>query len=90
MHYSEAKLTGKGCQPFALCGGVFVFFYSNQLLNYYRSDILELHTTFGDMARKGLQAIPYQGTRKVGAGQNPWHTTETLIGYTAYVGLFFF
>jgi hypothetical protein len=27
---SEAKLVGKGCQTFALCGGVFV---SNQLRN---------------------------------------------------------
>jgi len=24
----EAKLAGKGCQTFALCGGVFVFVFS--------------------------------------------------------------
>jgi len=33
------------------------------------------------MDSKGLQAISYQGTRKVEAGYNPSHTTETLIGY---------
>ncbi len=43
------------------------------------------------MASKGLRAIPYQVTRKVEAGYNPSHTTETLIGYTAcYVALIFF
>ena len=35
------------------------------------------------MASKGLRAISYQVTRKVEAGYNPSHTTETLIGYTA-------
>jgi len=39
--------------------------------------------TFGGMASKGLRAITYQDTRKVEAGYNPSHTTETLIGYTA-------
>jgi len=33
------------------------------------------------MASKGLRAITYQVTRKVEAGYNPSHTTETLIGY---------
>jgi len=33
------------------------------------------------MASKGLRAIFYHGTRKVEAGYNPSHTTETLIGY---------
>ncbi len=33
------------------------------------------------MASKGLRMISYQGTRKVEAGYNPSHTTETLIGY---------
>jgi len=33
---SEARLTGKGCQAFALCGGVFVFVFLNQPLNYHR------------------------------------------------------
>ena len=45
----------------------------------------------GGMASKGLRAISYQGTRKVEAGYNPSHTTETLIGYTAcYAKLFFY
>jgi len=35
------------------------------------------------MASKGLQAISYQGRRKVEAGYKPSHTNETLIGYTA-------
>jgi hypothetical protein len=39
--------------------------------------------TDGGMASKGLRAIFCQITRKVGAGYNPPHTTETLIGYTA-------
>jgi len=38
----------------------------------------------GNMARKGLRAIYCHGTRKIEAGYNPSHTTETLIGYTAY------
>jgi len=33
------------------------------------------------MASKGVRAISYQGTRKIEAGYNPSHTTETLIGY---------
>jgi len=33
------------------------------------------------MASKGLRAITYQGTLKVGAGYKPSHTSETLIGY---------
>jgi len=37
----------------------------------------------GGMASKGVRAISYQVTRKVEAGYNPSHTTETLIGYTA-------
>jgi hypothetical protein len=41
------------------------------------------------MASKGLRVIPYQVTRKVGAGYNPSHTTETLIGYTACCMLVF-
>jgi hypothetical protein len=32
------------------------------------------------MASKGLRAFSYQVTRKVEAGYNPSHTTETLIG----------
>jgi len=39
--------------------------------------------TLGGMASKGLRAMSYQVTRKVEAGFKPWHTTETLIGYTA-------
>ena len=35
------------------------------------------------MASKGVRVITYQGTRKVEAGYNLSHTTETLIGYTA-------
>jgi len=41
----------------------------------------------GGMASKGLREISYQVTRKVEAGYNPSHTTETLIGYTACYGL---
>jgi len=37
----------------------------------------------GGMASKGLRAISYQVTRKVEAGYNPSHTSETLICYTA-------
>jgi len=37
----------------------------------------------GGMTSKGLRAIPYQVTRKVEAGYNLSHTSETLIGYTA-------
>jgi hypothetical protein len=37
----------------------------------------------GGMASKGLRAISYQVTRKVEAGCNLSHTTDTLIGYTA-------
>lgn len=33
------------------------------------------------MASKGLRVISYQVTRKVEAGYNPSHTSETLIGY---------
>lgn len=33
------------------------------------------------MASRGLRAISYQGTRKVEAGYNPSHTSETLIGH---------
>lgn len=33
------------------------------------------------MVCKGLRAIFYQGTRKVEAGYNPPHITETVIGY---------
>jgi len=40
------------------------------------------------MVSKGLRTISYQVTRKVEAGNNPSHTTETLIGYTAYALLF--
>jgi len=36
----------------------------------------------GGMASKGLRVITYQVTRKIEAGYNPSHTTETLIGYT--------
>jgi hypothetical protein len=39
----------------------------------------------GGMASKGLRAISYRGTKKIEAGYNLLHTTETLIGYTAYV-----
>jgi hypothetical protein len=42
------------------------------------------------MASKGLRAISCQVTRKVGAGYNPSHTTETLIGYTVCYRLVFF
>jgi len=42
-----------------------------------------LHITFGGIASKGLRGISHQGTRKVKAGYNPSHTSETLIGYTA-------
>jgi hypothetical protein len=35
------------------------------------------------MASKGLRAISYQGIGKVEAGNDPSHTTETLIGYIA-------
>lgn len=44
---------------------------------------LQLPTTVGGMASKGMRVIPYQGTRKVEAGYNPSQTTEILIGYTA-------
>jgi hypothetical protein len=40
----------------------------------------------GGMASKGLRVISYQVTRKVEAGYNPSHITETLIGYTACYG----
>lgn len=48
--------------------------------------------TVGGMASKGLRAISYHITGRVEAGYNPLHTTETLIGYTAYCAfvLFFF
>ena len=49
-----------------------------------------LATNVGGMASKGLRAISYQVTRKVEAGYNPSHTTETLIGYTACYLLCFF
>jgi hypothetical protein len=42
----------------------------------------KLHTTDGGMTSKGLRAIFCQVTRKVEAGYNFTHTTETLIGYT--------
>jgi len=38
--------------------------------------------TIGGMASKGKRAIPCQDTRKVEAGYNSSHTSETLIGYT--------
>jgi hypothetical protein len=44
------------------------------------------------MASKGMRAISCQGTRKVVAGYNPSHTSETLIGYVvccAFVHFFF-
>jgi len=37
----------------------------------------------GGMASKGSRAISCQVTQKIGAGYNPSHTSETLIGYTA-------
>jgi hypothetical protein len=42
------------------------------------------------MVSKGLLDISYQGTRKVEAGYNPSHTSDTLIGYTACYLLVFF
>src|SRR5690554_1930163 len=42
---------------------------------------LILCPTFDNMASKGLRVILYQVTRKVKAGCNLSHTTETLIGY---------
>jgi hypothetical protein len=37
----------------------------------------------GGMASKGLRVISCQATRKVEAGYNPSHTSETLTGYIA-------
>jgi hypothetical protein len=37
----------------------------------------------GGMASKGLRAISCQVIRKIEAGYNSSHTSETLIGYTA-------
>jgi len=42
-----------------------------------------MHHNVGGMASKGLRAISYQDTRKIEAGYNPSHTTETFIGYNA-------
>jgi len=41
-----------------------------------------LAANVGGMASKGLRVISYQVTRKIEAGYNPSHTSETLIGYT--------
>jgi hypothetical protein len=38
----------------------------------------------GGAANKGLRANSYQNTRKIEADYNPSHTTETLIGFTAF------
>ncbi|HOK99232.1 MAG TPA: hypothetical protein PLD12_08845 [Bacteroidales bacterium] len=40
---------------------------------------LNIATSVGGMASKGLRAISYQATRKVGAGYNPSHITVTLM-----------
>jgi hypothetical protein len=40
------------------------------------------HNVSGEK-RAGLRVISYQGTRKVEAGNQPSHSSETLIGYNA-------
>ena len=42
-----------------------------------------MHHNVGGMASKGFRVISCQVTRKVEAGYNPSHTSETLFGYTA-------
>ncbi|HTO17277.1 MAG TPA: hypothetical protein VLZ83_16045, partial [Edaphocola sp.] len=68
--------------PFLLLINHFIYLFivnvSMLLLGF-----LPLNANGGGMASTGLRATPCQVTRKVGAGYNPSHTSETLIGYTA-------
>ena len=59
----------------------FVIFPIFYIVSMYLSRFLHLHTTLTIWLVRDFGLYSYQVTRKVKAGYNPSHTTETLIGY---------